>query len=176
VDFAMSRNFLILVLGVLVFWVSADMVLRDQQSSIRGTVAVPPAPSSAAGPDLPQAEVERGFVADISVHTVQELAIVFDRVEQLLDRPRKAGEMALVSLVLHGPEVDFFVLENYAKYKDIVDRAAKLAALGAVDISICLTQMRNRGIGSNDVPSFLRQIPYGPDEVSRLRGSGYVTM
>jgi len=172
----MWRNFSILVLGVLVFWVAADMVLRDQPGSIRGTVALPPAPSPAARPDLPEAGVEPGFVADISVHTVQELAIIFDRVEQLLDRPRKAGETALVSLVLHGPEVDFFVLENYAEYKDIVDRAAKLAALGAVDISICLTQMRSRGIGRDDVPSFLRQIPYGPDEVSRLRSSGYVTM
>ena len=124
----------------------------------------------------PRLERQPHFVADISVHSVAELETLFGRVEQLLERPLKPGEEPLVSLILHGPEVEFFTLENYARYRELVDHAAKLAALGAVDISICRTQMENRGIAADEVPAFLRQIPYGPDEVERLLEQGYVYM
>ncbi len=117
-----------------------------------------------------------GYVADIAVHTPDELRLLFDRVEETLERPRSSSEPPLISLVLHGPEVEFFAFRNYDKYRDIVDRAAKLAALGAVDISICRTQMKSRGIAPDQVPAFLRQVPYGPGEVERLVGKGYVYM
>ncbi|MEE9423287.1 MAG: DsrE family protein [Gammaproteobacteria bacterium] len=116
------------------------------------------------------------YVADISVHTEGELTVLFDRIEELLERPRNDQESALVSLVLHGPEVEYFALKNYAKYKSLVDRAAKLDALGAVDISICQTMMQNYGVSSDEVPAFLEQVPYGPDEVQRLVNEGYLKM
>jgi intracellular sulfur oxidation DsrE/DsrF family protein len=53
---------------------------------------------------------------------------------------------------------------------------APLAALGAVDISICQTQMRQLGIEDDQVPAFLRRVPYGPGEVGRLLENGYVYM
>ncbi len=110
------------------------------------------------------------------VHTTEELELLFDRVEALLDRPRGEGEAPIISLVLHGPEVDFFALKNYERYRHVVDRAAKLAAFGAIDISICQTQMQQRGIGRDEVPAFLHQVPFGPEEVESLRGQGYVAM
>ncbi len=116
------------------------------------------------------------YVADISVHTEEELTVLFDRIEELLERPRNDQESALVSLVLHGPEVEYFALKNYAKYKSLVDRAAKLDALGAVDISICQTMMHNYGVSSDEVPAFLEQVPYGPDEVRWLVNEGYLKM
>jgi intracellular sulfur oxidation DsrE/DsrF family protein len=116
------------------------------------------------------------YVADISVHTEGELTVLFDRIEELLERPRNDQESALVSLVLHGPEVEFFALKNYGKYKSLVDRAAKLDALGAVDIRICQTMMESYGIHSEEVPAFLEQVPFGPDEVQRLVNEGYVKM
>lgn len=116
------------------------------------------------------------YVADISVHSVEALSLLFDRVESLSQRPHSDQESPLVSLVLHGPEVKFFALKNYQKYKSLVDRAAKLEALGAVNISICQTKMRRYGIQTEEVPAFLKQVPYGPDEVKRLLKAGYVYM
>ena len=130
---------------------------------------------SAAPPLETAPEVPR-YVADISAHSVEALNLLFDRVEKILTRPRSDRESALVSLVLHGPEVEFFALRNYGKYKSLVDRAARLDALGAIDVSICQTQMRKFGISKDEVPAFLEQVPYGPDEVQRLLGSGYVYM
>ena len=169
----MLRKLLILIFVTAVFWLAVDILINEQrQSSQQGDSLQlelePIVP--------PPAEKQPNRVVDISVHTQEELEVLFNRVEQLLDRPRTGDETALVSLVLHGPEVEFFAIENYDKYKTIVDRAAKLAALGAVDISICEAQMRNLGIATDEVPSFLRQVPYGPDEVERLIESGFVYM
>jgi hypothetical protein len=164
----MLRQVVILTVAALLLWIVADRVLLQPSDTA-------PAPQSGVPAPAP-GEAPAGFVADISLHTEAELETLLGRVEQLLERPRKSGEAPLVSLVLHGPEVEFFALKNYPQYRGVVDHAAKLAALGAVDISICQTQMRTRGIGEDEVPGFLRQVPYGPQEVQRLRDSGYVYM
>jgi len=167
------RNLLILLLVAAVFWLAVERLVNDQP------VAESPAVVQAELEPIippPASGTEQQFVADISVHTVEELEVLFDRIEQLLDRPRGADEAPLISVVLHGPEVDFFTLQNYQQYKGVVDRAAKLSALGAVDISICRTQMRVRGIETDQVPAFLNQVPYGPGEVERLLDEGYVVM
>ncbi len=171
----MLRQAVILTLAALLLWVFAEFVLLQR----RGADPQPQSGLSTPQPEsleFPPGAAPTGFVADISVHSEAGLRTLLGRVEQLLERPRKSGEAPLVSLVLHGPEVEFFALKNYSQYREVVDHAAKLAALGAVDISICQTQMRTRGIGKDEVPAFLRQIPYGPEEVQRLLDSGYVYM
>ena len=161
---------LVISLGLLLYsysdkWLEETQPVKtvagSEQNTKQGLVPVPETSS---------------YVADISVHTEDELTVLFDRIEELLERPRNDQESALVSLVLHGPEVEFFALKNYAKYKSLVDRAAKLDALGAVDIRICQTMMSNYGVNSDEVPAFLEQVPFGPDEVQRLVNEGYVKM
>lgn len=165
------RNLLILLMVAVVFWLFADRLVVDQP------VAEGPVPAELE-PIIPPSSngAVQQYVADISVHTVEELEVLFASIEQLLDRPRGTDEAPLISVVLHGPEVDFFALQNYSRYKDIVDHAAKLSALGAIELNICLTQMRARGIEPDQVPAFLNQVPYGPGEVKRLVDEGYVVM
>ena len=113
-------------------------------------------------------------VLDISVHTLEGLRVLLDRAEELAMRPQAQGEEASVVLVLHGPEVEFFSIRNYAKYKDIVDQAARLDAFDVVDVKICQTMLEMQGIARDDIPSFIEQVPFGPGEVERLRQQGYV--
>ncbi len=129
-------------------------------------------PSPADAP-LPGAGPERS-VLDISVHTLEELRVLFERAGELAMKPRPPGEEASIVLVLHGPEVDFFSIRNYDQYKDIVDEAARLDAFDVVDIRICQTMMEARGIEPDDIPSFIDQVPYGPGEVERLVEEGYL--
>ncbi|VAW72734.1 hypothetical protein MNBD_GAMMA15-1887 [hydrothermal vent metagenome] len=175
VGFLMFRNLLIFALFVLAFWYGADYLPNWQSQTVEDAQLVVQLPELELIVPPPVAGPDRKY-ADISVHTTDELELLFDRVEASLKRPRGEGEAPLVSLVLHGPEVEFFTLKNYDRYQNIVDRAAKLAALGAVEISICQTRMRMLGIGSDEVPAFLRQVPFGPGEVDRLREQGYVAM
>jgi intracellular sulfur oxidation DsrE/DsrF family protein len=169
----MLRKLVILIFVTAVFWLAVTLLLNEQRQSAQQDGALQPE----LEPIVPHSvETQSNRVADISVHTPEELEILFERVEQLLDRPRTGNETPLVNLVLHGPEVEFFAIKNYDKYKAIVDHAAKLAALGAVDISICQTQMRSLGIATDEVPSFLRQVPFGPGEVESLIEKGFVYM
>lgn len=171
----MLRQLVVLLVAALALWAFAELVLLQGRDVGPQPHSVTPA-AQGDGVVAPRLETQSGLVADISVHSEADLEALLGRVEQLLERPRKSGEAPLVSLVLHGPEVEFFALKNYAQYREVVDHAAKLAALGAVDISICQTQMRNLGIADDEVPAFLRQVPYGPGEVERLLDSGYVYM
>ena len=114
-------------------------------------------------------------VLDISVHTLAGLKVLLDRAEELATRPQVQGEEASVVLVLHGPEVEYFSIRNYAQYKDIVDQAARLDAFDVVDVKICQTMMEARGIQRDDIPSFIEQVPLGPGEIERLvQQQGYV--
>lgn len=144
-----------------------------------GPVVVPPTSIEKPAPPVevaPPADAVPGkAVLDISVHTIEGLKVLFDRAEELAMTPRPEGEDASVVLVLHGPEVEFFSIKNYDRYKDIVDQAARLDAFDIVDVKICQTTMGVRRIEQSDIPSFIEQVPYGPGEVKRLKQDGYVT-
>jgi intracellular sulfur oxidation DsrE/DsrF family protein len=138
----------------------------------------PGAADEAGGvPDTPADEGDTRVraVLDISVHTIEGLRVLFDRAEQLAMRPQAQGGDDRIVLVLHGPEVEFFSIKNYDKYKDIVDQAARLDAFDVVDVKICQSMMDMQGIERDDIPAFIEQVPVGPDEVDRLVQEGYVT-
>jgi len=128
-------------------------------------------------PDTPAGEegARVRAVLDISVHTLEGLRVLFDRAEELAMRPQAQGQDDSIVLVLHGPEVEFFSIRNYEKYKDIVDQAARLDAFDVVDVKICQTMMGQMGIDGDDIPAFIEQVPVGPGEVDRLVQEGYVT-
>ena len=113
-------------------------------------------------------------VLDIPDHPLDALQVLLDRAEELAMVPQTPGEEASVVLVLHGPEVEFFSISNYDRYKDIVDQAARLDAFDVVDVKICQTMMEIKGIPRDDIPSFIEQVPRGTVEVERLVREGYV--
>lgn len=126
------------------------------------------------GKTIDPAKLPERAVLDITVHTVEELQVLFERAETLAQTPRVKEDNASVVLVLHGPEVEFFSTRNYDRYREIVDRAAQLDALDIVDVRICQTMMAARGIARDDIPPFIEQVPLGTTEVERLLGDGYV--
>ena len=120
----------------------------------------------AALPAVGRAELESGQLG-LTLYGI-------DRAEEVAARPQSQGEKAAVVLVLHGPEVEFFAISNYPRYKDIVDQAARLDAFDVVDVKICQSMMERLGVEREDIPAFIEQVPYGPGEVERLVREGYV--
>ena len=76
--------------------------------------------------------------------------------------------------MLHGEEIAIFSRKNYGRYRALVDKAARLDASRVIDIKICETRMRHMGIRKEDLPPFIETVPYGPEEIRRLRRRGYV--
>ena len=82
-----------------------------------------------------------------------------------------------VVLVLHGPDIDFFFSSrNYSKYQNIVDLAAKLDAFDLFDFKMCAASAANLGLEESEVPPFIEFVPYGSDEIERLKSAGFVQL
>ena len=166
---------LALAAGVLLLltWFYLQPVMEQEDRVVQNAPVVgDAAPLSESLPA--EGETPVRAVLDVSVHTIEGLRVLLDRAEELAMRPQAQGEEASVVLVLHGPEVEFFSIRNYEKYKDIVDQAARLDAFDVVDVKICQTMMGKQGIDRDDIPSFIEQVPLGPGEVERLTREGYV--
>ena len=122
-------------------------------------------PASADTPIDP----EQRYLAEIELHTAQEMQAILQRTEELLVQ----GVIPLdgeprVAFVLHGPEVYILLRQNYLANKAVVDRAASLSALGVVEIKACETWMGSKGIDPDELQPFVATIPYGPAEEQRL--------
>lgn len=109
------------------------------------------------------------FVAAIELHTTAELHAVLERADQLLaDGLALQSEPASVTFVLHGPEAKSLLRQNYLQNKATVDLAARLSALGVVDIKACETWMGGNGVNPDNLQPFVGTVSYGPGEVRRL--------
>lgn len=172
----MKQGLLLIVLAIVllggIYYIKQPA--SDLQSIDASAVAEPETRQPDPGGPLPEGVAPQKAVLDITVHTMDELRVVLDRAEQLALQPQAQDEEASVVLVLHGPEVEFFSIRNYDKYKDIVDQAARLDAFDVVDVKICQTMLSEKGIERDDIPSFIDQVSFGPDEIERLLGQGYV--
>jgi len=116
------------------------------------------------------------YVADISVHSAADMRSVLNRVDRLISMPRAADQPANIALILHGPEIDFFNIDNYHRYRSIVDQAARLDAYNVIDIKMCETMMKERGLSKSKVPGFIDFVPDGEVEVRKLKGNGYAIL
>jgi hypothetical protein len=142
-------------------------------------LVLPRTPTPAESPSLSPATgltTEDGrYLFSVTLHTPEEIAGLLARAEELAktmrpDDSRHTG----IALVLHGPEIEIFAKRNYARFRETVDRAARLDAGRIVEMKICRTEMKRLGIGEEEIPDFIELVPYGPDEETRLRRSGYV--
>ncbi len=131
-----------------------------------------------AGPACAQALITPapGYLAALELHTADELLAVLSRAEELLlDSTVAEGKPANVTLLMHGPEVHVLLRQNYARNRAVVDLAARLSALGVVDIRACQTWMGGNGIDEADLQPFVGTVPNAVVEARRLaREESYI--
>lgn len=85
--------------------------------------------------------------------------------------PRGSDALKVV-VVSHGPELVVFDKQNYAKYKDLVDRAASLAKQG-VRFEVCRSAARAIGLTPEDFHGFITVVPNGPYALAYWQSKGY---
>ena len=114
------------------------------------------------------------LLADIRVHTPEAVLDVLERLDALASDASGFPQHDPVVMILHGDEALAFTRAEYGIYKDAVDRAARLEAFGLLDVRICETWMRSKGLMQSDLPSFVDTVPDGMVEERRLEAAGYV--
>ena len=109
------------------------------------------------------------YLADIEFQTAEEFSGMLQRAEQLLVEGMASQDgAARITFLVHGPGVSILLRQNYLENKETVDLAARLTALGVVDIKACQTWMGGRGIDSAQLQPFVETVPYAPRELDRL--------
>ncbi|WP_126454743.1 DsrE family protein [Sulfuriflexus mobilis] len=173
----MRRGIYLLLLLAVAGWLGRDS-LWSGYMALSGQGLAEASLTTPQAPAQPPVQLDDGkhYAYDIVLHTPEQIREVLQHAEKISQSPRPANEKPSIAMVLHGPEIDFFSIENYPKYRDIVDLAAKLDAYNVIEVKMCQTMMRKRGLKNNNVPGFIELVPYGPGEVEKLRQNGYVVL
>lgn len=117
----------------------------------------------------PDAGADERYVADVRLHTADELEALLKRAEMLVqDGALPLDGVPRVAFVLHGPEVRVLLRQSYLDNKPLVDLAASLSALGVVEIKACETWMGGNSVDPSALQPFVQTVPYGPGEIRRL--------
>ena len=115
-------------------------------------------------------------VYDVSFKTVAQLENVLDRASYLSALNDADPFDSKIVIVLHGDEIGFFAIRNYAKYKDLMTRAQSLTVGGIVDIRMCRVAARRRGIEPQDIHGFVSVVPMADAEIIDLQKQGFAYM
>ena len=115
-------------------------------------------------------------VWDFNFVDPKAVGMVFNNINALLKATSEFGpkeiEPIKVVIVSHGPELVVWDKRNYAKYKDIVDRAAGLASQG-VRFEVCRNAAKALGLGPEDLHGFITVVPAGPYALAYWQAKGY---
>jgi intracellular sulfur oxidation DsrE/DsrF family protein len=115
-------------------------------------------------------------VWDFNFSDPKAVGIVFNFVNALLSATSEFGPHEIdpikVVIVSHGPELVVFARKNYAKYKEIADRAASLAKQG-VQFEICLRAATFLGFAPEDFHGFVTLVPAAPYSLAYWQAKGY---
>ena len=116
-----------------------------------------------------------GYLARIERNDPEEVERALLRAEKYYHDNNMSPALPVIAFVLHGPEVEIFFRENYTRYKDIVDLAARLTAMQIVDIKVCRTRLRSLEVDVANLFPFVGSVTFGPAEIERLTGeAGFV--
>lgn len=77
-----------------------------------------------------------------------------------------------IVIVSHGSEVVAWAKQNYDQYKDVIDRAARLAELG-VKFEVCVVAANALGFDVEDFHGFVNVVPLGTYALGYHAGRGY---
>lgn len=80
-----------------------------------------------------------------------------------------------IVVVSHGSEVVVWAKQNYQEFKDIVDRAARLAEMG-VKFEVCAVAASVLGFEAHDFHGFVRVVPTGTYALAYHQNRGYAVV
>lgn len=108
-------------------------------------------------------------VYDVNVKTLGAINGVLDRASYLSKITGADPFDSSIVLVLHGPEIEFFARENYAKYKKLMHRAQSLVEAETLKIRMCKLAAAGHGYKPEQIHGFIKIVPMGDAEILRLQ-------
>ena len=126
-------------------------------------------PSVADVTDKSHLTIEEKYLADISVHSPQELLDILMRADMLFESGQYSAENSSpIIFLLHGEEARILFKPQYESNKQVVDLAAKLTALNVVDIKVCDIWINGNNLFVKDLQPFVGVANNAAAEAQRL--------
>lgn len=118
----------------------------------------------------------KSYLFNVTDHTIEELEALLIRAEEVSQAQSPEYDELEIVMVIHGPDIDFFTQQNYARNKELIDLAARLDAYDIIDMKVCETTMSMRGVEREDIPPFIESVPYAPTEIKDRLRDGYINL
>ena len=110
----------------------------------------------------------QGQFIDIYPKTEEDIRVILDTLEQRVTDNTTSSAPPIV-MMLHGPQANLFLKQNFSANRSLIDSTAKLTGYGVLDVKICETWMRSNGHERSALFPFIDTVPYGAGELARLR-------
>lgn len=133
------------------------------------------APWGTAAPAQRSYEPDK-VVYDVAFDSPEQLARLLDRASFLATLYAANPFDAAIVLVLHGPEVQYFAVKDFARHRALMERAQSLTVGGMISIRMCEVAARARGLAPKDIHGFVELVPMGDAEIIRLQRQGHAYM
>ena len=106
---------------------------------------------------------------DVSVSSVRAFTSVLDRISYLNTIYQADPFESSIVVVLHGNEIPFFAIKNYAEYKDLMNRAQSLSLSGNIRFRMCKVAAQGHGFKPEDIHGFVEMVQMADAEIIRLQ-------
>ncbi len=143
-----------------------------------------PALATAANPDAPwghapvveQTYAKQKVVYDVAVDSEAAVRSVISRAVLLANLNGNDPFDSKVVIVLHGNEIPFFAIKNYARYRELMQRAQSATQSGVIEFRMCRIAAKGHGFEPADIHGFVTMVPMADAEIVRLQQAGYAYM
>lgn len=108
-------------------------------------------------------------VYDVNASSVSEFTYILDRVSFLNTIYNADPFESSIVVVLHGNEIPFFAIKNYAKHKELMSRAQSLTDSGTIKFRMCKLAAEGQGFKPADIHGFVEMVPMADAEIVRLQ-------
>ena len=115
-------------------------------------------------------------VYDVAVKDVAAVTSVLDRASHLSLLNGADPFDSKIVIVLHGNEIPFFAIKNYAKYKELMTRAQSLSVGGIIEFRMCRLAAQGQGFKPEDIHGFISMVPMADAEIVDLQQKGFAYM
>ncbi len=115
-------------------------------------------------------------VYDVAVNSEAAVTSVLDRASYLSQLNGADPFDSKIVIVLHGNEIPFFAIKNFAQHKALVTRAQSLSVGGIIEFRMCRLAARAHGFAPEDIQGFITLVPMADAEIVDLQHKGYAYM
>lgn len=108
-------------------------------------------------------------VYDVSAYSMAAFSNVLDRVSYLNTVYQADPFDSSIIIVMHGDEIPYFAIENYARHKELMSRVKSLEDSGNIHFRMCTLAAQSHGYRPDEIHGFVEMVPMADAEIIRLQ-------